>query len=203
MIKRDAIELHVRHVLELWHVFRAEVVVKFLPVAILKIDRRQVIHQHGELHPLRLLGHLRAGRHPRAAIGRLELNEEFVAWQAESSFPVYRSAELGRRGLKQLKKLLAGGRAFAKTERRLRRGSYREPVGQVVCKHERPDLALINAAGRDGHLTGSLAKCHAHLRRPREHATNREKQPTQPSCEELKTSKTLKSRHSRRKNIMT
>ena len=175
VIERHAVELHVCHVVEFRNVFRPEVVMKFQLVAVLKINGGQVIHQHGELHPLRFLGLLRAGRHPCAAFRRLELDEKLVARQAELGFPVGCRAELGRRALEQLKKSLAGGRAFAKAERRLRRGCYREPVGQVVGKHERPDLALVNAAGRDGRLTGSLAKCHAQLRRPREHATDREK----------------------------
>ena len=166
VIECHAVERHMRHVVELRHVRDAKVVVKFQLVAVLKINCGQVIHQHGELHPLGLLGQLRAGRHPGASIGRLELNEELVAWQTECRLPVGRCAERGWRGLHQLKKSLAGGRAFAKAERRLRRGCYREPVGQVVGKHERPDLALVNAAGRDGRLTGSLAKCHAQLGRP-------------------------------------
>ena len=164
VIERRAVELHVRHVVELRHVFRAEVVVKFLPIAVLKIDRRQVIHQHGELYPLRFLGHLRTGRHPRAAIGRLELDEEFVAWQAESSFPVGRRAELGRRGLEQLKKSLSATHRLAETKRYLRRGRHRKPVGQVAGKHQRTDLPLANTAGLNGRLAGRLAKPDAQLR---------------------------------------
>ena len=202
VIKRHAIELHVRHVVELRHVFRAEVVVKFLPFAVLKIDRRQVIHQHGEFYPLRFLGHLRAGLHPRAAIGRLELDEEFVVWQAESSFPVDRRAELGRRGLEQLEKSLPTTHRLPETKRYLRRGRHRKPVDQVAGKHQHTDPTRADATGCDGRLTWTLAKCHFQLGRPRQDATDPEKQSTQPSCVEFKTSKTSESPHSAGKTII-
>ena len=157
------VELHVCHVVELRHVRGAEVVVEFQPVAVLKIDRHQVIHQHSELHPLRFLGLLRAGRHPRAAIGRLELNEELVAGQAESGFPVGRCAELGRRGLEQLKKSLSTAQPLAEAKRCLRRGCCRKPVGQVPGKHERTDPPLADAAGLDRHLAKRLSTPHTQL----------------------------------------
>ena len=166
MIERCAIKLHVCHVIELRHVPGAEVVVKFQLIGVLKINRRQVIHQHGELHPLRFLGLLRAGRHPRAAVGRLEFDQKVIVRECYFGFPVGRCAERGWRGLHQLKKPLAGRRPFGEAKRRPRHCCFREPVGQVVGKHERPHLALVNAAGRDGRLTGSLAKSHAQLGRP-------------------------------------
>ena len=167
-----------RHVVELRHVPGAEVVMKFQPVAVLKIDRRQVIHQHGELHPLRLLGLLRAGRHPRAAIGRLELDEELIAWEAELGFPVGRRAELGRRGLEQLKKTVADARPLAETKRRPRRGRHRKPVGQVAGKHERTDALRADAGGLDGRLAGRLAKPDAQFRRRSQAGKHRQAKPS-------------------------
>ena len=129
VIQCRGVELHVRHSAKARHVLGAEVVVKLQPVAVLKINRRQVIHQHGEFHPLRPLGLLRAGWHPPALVGRLELDKEIVARQAEAGFPVDRCAEPGRLGLEQLEKTVAARRCLAVAKRRLRRGGDRKPAG--------------------------------------------------------------------------
>ena len=131
--ERDAVELHVRHVIELRHKLGSEVVVEFQPLAVLKINRREIVHQHCEFCPLRFLRFLRPGRCP-AALGSLEFHHEIVLRERQLRFPVRRAAELGGCGLEKLKIPLPGSGSLAITKRQLVGGRHREPVGKVIRK---------------------------------------------------------------------